>query len=176
MQHHSHGNVGSELYLWPSPSLWQCWDLNLLNEARNWTYIPTMLQCLVLNPLSHNGNSNYIIYTIAFFLTWIYFFLTGQNLWIHDNRVAFRWMMPRHLFRVLLEFKVFLVVVNIKICACLYPRAWLWNHLWDWSCNYNVKNSIRGYFLSHFILFILYYKISKYLHGATMWLSCTKDF
>ena len=37
-------------------SLCQCWIFNPLSEAKNWTHIQ-MDTSLVLNPLSHNGNS-----------------------------------------------------------------------------------------------------------------------
>ena len=36
---HSHRNTRSELRLWPTPQLRQCWILNPLSEARSQTYI-----------------------------------------------------------------------------------------------------------------------------------------
>ena len=38
-QHHSHGNTRSKPHLRPVPQLWQCWILNPLSKARDWTHI-----------------------------------------------------------------------------------------------------------------------------------------
>ena len=43
---------------------WQCWVLNLLSEARNWTHI-FMETSQIHNPLSHNGNSNFALFKIC---------------------------------------------------------------------------------------------------------------
>ena len=40
------------------PSSWQCWILNPLSEATDWTHI-LMDTSQVLNPLSHSGNSSF---------------------------------------------------------------------------------------------------------------------
>ena len=37
--HQSHSNTRSELHLWPSLSLQQCWILNPLSKTRDWTCI-----------------------------------------------------------------------------------------------------------------------------------------
>ena len=36
---HSHRNVGFKPHLWPTPQLKQCWILNPLSKARDWTHI-----------------------------------------------------------------------------------------------------------------------------------------
>ena len=51
--------IKSELHLWPKPQLRQCWILNPLCQARDWTCTtPPQRQCWILNPLRHSGNSN----------------------------------------------------------------------------------------------------------------------
>ena len=54
--HHSHSNTGCELHLWPTHSSWQSQILNPLSKAKDQTQI-LMDASLILNQLSHNGNS-----------------------------------------------------------------------------------------------------------------------
>ena len=66
-------------------NLWQCWILNPLSEARDWSASSWRLYW-VLNPLSHIGNS-YILFSYSFPLwsiigDWIWFpVLYGRTLW-----------------------------------------------------------------------------------------------
>ena len=56
---------------YPRYSFWQCWISNPLSEARGETSFSHIL-CQVLNPLSHNGNSNQVGYDFSsFFLYFI---------------------------------------------------------------------------------------------------------
>ena len=41
--HHSHSNLGYEQCLWPTPQLMQCWILNPVSKARDWT-------CVLMDP------------------------------------------------------------------------------------------------------------------------------
>ena len=50
-------------------SLWQCWILNPLSKARNWTY--TSWTLCVLNLLSHDGNFLYFLVIGFIVLIWL---------------------------------------------------------------------------------------------------------
>ena len=58
----------SEPRLWPTPQLWQR-ILNPVNEARNQTRI-LMVTSQVHNPLSHKGNSKFLIFNFLKLFDW----------------------------------------------------------------------------------------------------------